>query len=106
MAKNIASSDTIIVNKPNGNGSNGLMPGTKPVLMIIQPKNHSPLILKKTIEPNFSVIQSANFSAGLRLALALALKLLTKSKRCSMFSSRDNLGLKLEKGLFSIIGLI
>ena len=40
-ARKMASSDTVIVRKGNGNGSNVLTPGTKPVFAAIQKANHT-----------------------------------------------------------------
>ena len=72
----MASSETIMVSRPKGKGSNGLIPGTKSRLINNQTINQTALRLKKRIVPNFWVSKSATFSTQLLLRFALALMLL------------------------------
>ena len=64
--KKIASSETIIVRRPNGNGSNGSKPNT-PIFHSIQPTKSTALPIRNQVLPNCAVSVSAIRSMRSRL---------------------------------------
>ena len=63
--RNMATSDTIIVRKPKGKGSKGLMLGIICTLMIIHKRKNGALATRNHIEQKESVISFANLSIQL-----------------------------------------
>ena len=59
MAKNIASSETTMVKRPNGKGSNAIVPAITSVLTKIQAVKKITWKTKKAVEPQISVKSSA-----------------------------------------------
>ena len=68
----MASSETIIVSRPNGNGSNGLSPGITLAFHTLHTANQITLATRNQLLPNASVIQSASRCGPVRLASARA----------------------------------
>jgi len=73
--KKIASSDTIIVSRPNGNGSNGSNHGIGTTFHPIHTTNHTPLRMRNAMLPENAAITSAIRSSSDSLLSAASLTL-------------------------------
>jgi len=82
MVKKIASSDTTMVKRIKGNGSMGLILGTKPALMVIHPAKSKIFKKRNVIVPKNEVRESAIRTESDRFLSALASKLWIRRLEC------------------------